>query len=156
MAKFELEVPKEIIDQVKELEFNTTKMMEEMTRAGAKTVEHNIKNNIKRSFNNYNELLKHLKITKTYKTLSDGAINTKVAFYGYYKTNKKFKLNKNSKNGRKNTYEYNGIPIPLIINAREYGSSHGEKKRPFIRPSFNKKQVNEAMLKIQEKYIKEQ
>ena len=45
------------------------------------------------------------------------------------------------------------MPVPLIIMAREYGTSKGEAKKPFVRKSFNKQQITEEMMKVQRKYI---
>ena len=136
MAKFEMELPNELLKQFENLEQNTEKMLEEMTRAGAETVEKNIKKNVPASFKKSN-IMKCLKITKTYKTPTDEGINTKVAFYGYF-------INSKGKE----------VPAPLVVNVFEYGQS-GKKKKPFIRKSFNKKDIEKAMLEVQEKYIKE-
>ena len=84
-------------------------------------------------------LEKGLRITKVYRTSND-EIASKIAFYGYDK--------------EKKSKQYpNGVPIPLIALAREYGTSSGEKKKPFFRKSFKKKEIEDAMLKIQEKYL---
>jgi len=152
MARFQIELPNDIIKEFEKLNQNSHKMLEEMTQAGAEVVYKNVKSNMKYSFSNSNELEKYLKITKSYKTPSDGGVNTKIGFYGYYKPESRtFSLT--SKSGT--TYSYNGVPIPLIIRAREFGSSSGEIKKPFFRKSFNKSQIEKAMLKAQEKYIKE-
>ena len=37
--------------------------------------------------------------------------------------------------------------------AREYGTSSGESKKPFFRKSFKKAQIENAMKKVQEKYL---
>ena len=151
MARFKAELPKELINQFKALSDNSEKMIEEMTEAGANVVYYNVIKNIQGSFNDANKLTPYLKITRTYKTPSDDGINTKVGFYGYYK-DKSFTV-KNKKNG--NIYSYVGIPVPLIVRAREFGSSSGEQKKPFFRKSFDKKQIEFAMLNVQRKYIKE-
>lgn len=151
MAKFKMELPTELINQFKNLTNNSEKMVEEMTEAGAKVVYNNVLENMQSSFNDANKLKPYLKITRTYKTASDGGINTKVGFYGYYK-DKVFTV-KNKKNG--NIYSYVGVPVPLIVRAREFGSSSGEAKKPFFRKSFNKQQIESAMLQIQKQYIKE-
>lgn len=162
MAKFDEELPNDLIKQFEELELNTEDMLSEMTLAGAKVVKDEIEKGAKRVFKNSSEILKGLKITKFYKTSSDGAGNRKIAFYGYmptkngktFKISKMLKGKKNNKKPYKETYEYEGVPIPLITRAREYGTSSGEKKKPFVRPAFNKKsQIREAMLKVQEKYL---
>lgn len=151
MARFKAELPLELINQFKTLESSSEKMIEEMTEAGAKVVYDNVIENIQGSFEDANKLTPYLQITRTYKTPSDDGINTKVAFYGYYK-DKTFTI-RNKKNG--NIYSYVGIPVPLIIRAREYGSSSGEAKKPFFRKSFNKSQIQSAMLQVQKKYIKD-
>ena len=151
MAKFSCELPTELMRELSKLEQNTPKMMEEMTKAGAEVVKKNVVSNMKSSFEDSFKLEKYLKITRTYRT-KDGSVNTKVAFYGYYKKGSKtFSIT--SKKGT--TYSYDGIPVPLIVRAREFGSSSGEAKRPFFRKSFNKSQIESEMLKVQKKYIKE-
>lgn len=136
MARFEMELPNELMNELKELEQNTDKMLGEMTTAGAKVVYNLVLSNMKKSFKSTKGLADCLKLTKVYKTPSDGGINTKVAFYGYFK----------NANGQV-------VPAPLVANAREYGTSRGEAKKPFFRKSFNKSQIEQAMLKVQEKYL---
>lgn len=151
MAKFNCELPTQLINELTKLEQNTPKMMEEMTKAGAEVVKKNVIQNMNASFKNSSKLVPYLKVTRTYRT-KDGSVNTKVGFYGYYKKgSKKFSIT--SKKGT--TYSYDGIPVPLIVRAREFGSSNGEAKKPFFRKSFNKAQIESEMLKVQKKYIKE-
>ena len=115
--------------------------MSEMTKAGAEVVYKLVKSNMSKSFKTTKALEKGLKMTKVYKTPSTDGIGVYIGFYGY--------------DTSKRTKKYpNGVPIPLIANAREYGTSSGEAKKPFFRKSFNKKQVEDAMLKVQGKYIK--
>lgn len=158
MAKFSAELPTDLIKQFDELAGGAEKMLGEMTKAGAEVVYKNIQKNIQGKFKDPNSLLPYLKITRVYKTPSDDGINTKVAFYGYkpLKDSKAFKLTRVLKSGKKQTYEYSGVPVPLIIMAREYGTSRGEAKKPFVKKSFNKAQITQAMLEVQEKYIKDE
>ena len=102
MAGFNLELPNDLIDNLKSIEENSEEMFGRMTRAGAEVVYNDIQSNMKKSFKSTESLDKGLKITKVYKTKSDDGINTKVGFYGY-----------NDK----------GVPIPLIAMAREFGTS---------------------------------
>lgn len=112
-------------------------MLSEMTQAGAKVVLANIKSSIPRTFYESN-IIKCLKVSHTYKTPSDGGVNTKVAFYGYF-------FNKDGKR----------IPAPLVANVTEYGRSNSPyPKRPFLRKSFKKSEIEKAMEKVQDKYIK--
>lgn len=151
MARFKMELPTDLINEFKALEDNSEKMIEEMTEAGAKVVYDNVVENMQGSFNDADKLKPYLKITRTYKTPSDDGINTKIGFYGYYK-DKTFTV-KNKKNG--NIYSYVGVPVPLIVRAREFGSTSGEQKKPFFRKSFNRQQIKNAMLQVQQQYIKD-
>lgn len=138
MASFKAELPNDIIKQIEKLEGSTEKMLSEMTEAGARLVYENIKTSVPRSWYDSN-IMKCLKITKTYKTPSDDGVNTKVAFYGYF-------INED---GRK-------TPATLVANVTEYGRSNAPyPKHPFLRRSFNKGQIEKAMLAVQKKYIKE-
>lgn len=136
MARFNLELPNDIIRQIDKLDKNTEKMLAEMTEAGAKTVYENIKSYIPHSWLSSN-IMKCLKVTKSYKTPSDDGINTKVAFYGYF-------VNRNGER----------IPAPLVANVTEYGRSTSPyPKKPFLRRSFKKAEIEKAMQAIQDKYI---
>lgn len=137
MAKFKSEIPKELLDQLATLEQG--KMVEEMVDAGATVVYENIKRNMTSAFKDTEELKKTLRRTKVYKTRADDGVNEKVAFYGYF-------INKQGKK----------VPAPLVVQAREYGTSRGEAKKPFIRRSFNKAQIERAMLDVQKEYIKDE
>lgn len=132
MAKFEMELPDEVLKDFQNIYDNCEKIFGEMTKAGAEIVLKNIKKNVPPSFND-SEIMRCLKITKTYKTPTDDGINTKVGFYGYFQ-NSKGEI----------------VPAPLVANVFEYGSSKFSK-RPFLRKSFNKGQIEKAMLQAQKK-----
>ena len=135
MAKFKEELPNDIIKQVNDLEKNVSKMIEEMTRAGAEVAFKNVKSNLPQSFYG-SQILKNLVITKTYKT-SDGSTATKIGVYGYFK----------NREGRE-------TPAPLVANLFEYGSHSGRyPKKPFFRKSFKKKEIESAMEAVQNKYL---
>lgn len=135
MAQFSAELPNDLIKQFESLEKNTDKMLAEMTEAGAQVVEKNIKASVPRSWYS-SGIMKCLKVTKTYKT-ADDAVNTKVAFYGYF-------INRN---GEK-------IPAPLVANVTEYGRSNSPyPKHPFLRKSFKKADIEKAMQEVQDKYL---
>ena len=133
MAKFQSELPNDLIKVFEDLETNCDEMLGEMCEAGAEVVYNNALSNMKKAFKSTRSLEKGLKITKVYKTPSDDGINVHIGFYGYTE---------------------DGVPIPLIAQAREYGTSKGEEKKPFFRKSFKKAQIEEAMQKVQDKYIK--
>lgn len=134
MAKIDLELPNDLIKEFEQLDVNTEKMMGEMTKAGTEVVHRKVLKNIPKSFQNSN-IMKCLKITKTYKTKRDDGINTKIAFYGYFKNKR-------------------GIeePAPLVANVFEHGTST-VKKQPFMRKSFSKSEIEAEMKKIQDKYL---
>lgn len=132
MAKFNMVLPDEIMKDFKKVYDNTDKIFGEMTKAGAEVTLSNMKANVPNSFKN-SKIMNCLKITKTYKTPSDGGINTKVGFYGYFENH----LGKI-------------VPAPLVANVFEYGSSK-VIKQPFLRNSFRKNQIEQAMLQAQKK-----
>lgn len=137
MAQFKLELPQDLIKQFDSLEKNSKKMLEEMTRAGAQVVYENIKANVPATWYG-SDIMNCLRITKSYNTPTDDGINTKVGFYGYF----------TNADGKK-------TPAPLVANVTEYGRSTDKaKKHPFLRKSFRKSQIESAMLKAQNKYIK--
>ena len=145
MAKFKSELPYDLMKVFEDLETNCDEMFGEMCKAGASVVNNNVKSNMGKAFKSTRSLDKGLKITKVYKTPSDDGINVHVGFYGY-------------------TEE--GVPIPLIAMAREYGTygsnpnskgnkkTKGEAKKPFFRKSFKKKDIEQAMQPVQDKYFK--
>lgn len=139
MARAEFEIPKELIDQITKLDHDTTKMMESMVEAGAQTVLERIQKNAPQGMKSNPQLMSCLGTTRAYKTPSDGAINMKVGFSGYF-------VNSNGER----------VPAPLVANVFEYGRSTSEfPKQPFMRKSFNKSAINKAMENAQKKYIPE-
>lgn len=80
-------------------------------------------------------MMNNLIITKVFKTPTDDGINCKVMFSGYF-------------------VNENGVrtPAPLVANVYEYGRSNAPfPKQPFLRKSFNKGQIEAAMLQAQRK-----
>ena len=137
MAQFKTELPNDILRDIEKLDRDTHKMLEEMTEAGARVVLANIKSSVPASWYS-SGIMKCLKITKPYKTPSDDGVNTKIAFYGYF-------INRNKEK----------IPAPLVANVTEYGRSNSPyPKKPFLRRSFKKAEIEKAMQAVQEKYIK--
>ena len=137
MAGFNQELPNELIKQLGELE--TGKMFEEMVSKSADVVMENVKSNMKKVFKDTTRLEKCLVKTKVYRTPSDGGVNDRVAFYGYFK----------NEQGKE-------VPADLVAKAREYGTSSGEEKKPFMRKSFKKSQITKVMEEVQARYIKDE
>jgi hypothetical protein len=134
MAKFNMELPTELIKNLENYNKDVSKVMGEMTQAGAKVFKENIEKNAPESFKK-SDIMKCLKITKVYRTPTDDGINTRVNFYGYFINSK----------GEK-------VPAPLVVNVTEYGSST-KKKKSFMRKSFNKAKVEKAMEEVFEKSL---
>jgi hypothetical protein len=141
MAKLNIELPNDLMKEFADLETNAEMMMGEMCKEGAEVVHRKVVANLSKSFKSTNSLMKGLKITRVYKTPTDDGINVHIGFYGY-DTEKTTKAHPK------------GVPIPLIAMAREYGTSSGEKKKPFFRKTFKKSEIEQAMMEVQKKYIK--
>lgn len=135
MGIFYVELPDSIIKDIERISKDSEDIFGQMTQAGAKVVQRTILETVPKSFFK-SDIMRCLKLTKTYKTPSDGGINTKVAFYGYFR----------SKDGRI-------VPAPLVCNMFEYGSSKKKyPKHPFLRKAFsNKDAIERAMYEAQVK-----
>ena len=142
MARFHEELSLDLIKELEDLGANCTNIFGDMCKEGAGVVYENVFRNMGDVFESTKSLDAGLKITKVYKTPSDDGINVHVGFYGYVPDSPKTKR-----------HPY-GTPIPLIAMAREFGTSSGEAKKPFFRRSFKKKEIEQAMKLVQDKYIK--
>lgn len=132
MARFEMQLPDEIMKDVQRLNDNYEAIFGGMTKAGAEVAMQNIVASVPAGIRESN-MMSCLKITRTYRTPSDDGINTKVGFYGYF-------INKD------------GVltPAPLVANVFEYGRSNAPfPKQPFLRKSFSKGRIEKAMLDAQ-------
>lgn len=132
MARFQMELPTEIMKDMQKIYNNADEIFGGMTKAGAEVVLSNIRANVPKSIRN-SKMMNCLRLTRIYKTPSDGGINTKVGFYGYFMN-----------------HENRLTPAPLVANVFEYGKS-GFQKRPFMRKSFKKGQIEKAMLEAQKR-----
>lgn len=132
MAKFELQLPDQIMKDIQYINDNSKNIFGEMTKAGAEVAYHNIVANVPKGIKD-SAMMGNLKISRTYETPSDGGINTKVLFAGYF-------INENGVR----------TPAPLVANIFEYGRSNAPfPKHPFLRKSFNKGAIERAMLNAQ-------
>lgn len=130
MAKFEMVLPDDEIKAMKKIYNNSEQIIGGMTKAGAEVVLSDVRANVPEGWKD-SDIMNNIKLTKIYKTPSDGGINTKVIISGYFK----------NKNGKM-------TPAPLVANVFEYGSTKF-KKQPFFRKSFRKQEIEKAMLKAQ-------
>ena len=137
MASFVGGMDKDLLKMFETLERDTEAMISEMVSAGAEVVLENVNAKMPKEFAKV--LNNNVKTSKVYKTPTDDGINRQVMISGYFVNER-------------------GVvtPAPLVANLFEYGrSSSPYPKKPFFRASFNKSQIEKAMLKVQEKYIKE-
>ena len=150
MAKFNAELPNDLIKQFNKLEQNAEKMMGEMTRAGAEIALSNAKASSPKS-----EIASHIKLSRTYKTPSDEGINTKVYVSGYIPFSDPNRKSFARKGGNgKMYYTTAGVPADFLVKLYEYGRSNRKfPKKPFFRKAFNKSQISSAMEKVQDKYL---
>ena len=132
MARFDLQLPEQIIKDIQKIHDDAEKIFGAMTDAGADVVLANVKANVPASFRD-SKIMGCLKKTRIYRTPTDDGINTKVGFYGYF-------VNKDGKT----------TPAPLVANVFEYVSVKFPK-RPFFRKSFRKAQIEKAMLEAQKR-----
>jgi hypothetical protein len=147
MAQFALELPQDLIAQFNKLNDNTDKVLGDMTQAGAKAVMDKIKTKCP-------DVLKNkIKISVTYKTPSDGGINTKVYFSGYIPFSDP---NRNYFSSVVKGHRYDnskGVPASFLAILYEYGRSNAPfPKHPSLRSAFgNKSAIEQAMMEAQEK-----
>ena len=136
MASFKAELPNDLIKAFEAIEKNVPEILEGATQEGAKDVLEAIKSNVPHSWLT-SDIMRCLKVTKTYRTPSDGGVNTKVAFYGYFQ----------------NRYDVR-TPAELVCNVTEYGRSDGSyPKKPFMRKSFNKNRIQKKLENYVDRYL---
>ena len=153
MAKFSLELPTEIMNDIQKIYSNADQIFGEMTQAGAETA----RDNIVASKPDWLPA-SAIKITKPYKTPSDDGISSKVYVSGVSNEGYSWKR-RGRPNGNREQYGYRGIPFEFLVMIQEYGTSprftnsgayRGYRgKKPFFRKGFSKSQIEAAMLKVQ-------
>ena len=147
MAKFELELPEAIMKDLQKIYNNADEIFGEMTKAGAEVALRNAQGNAPATIAQY------AKLTKTYKTPTDGGINTKVIFSGYLPfSGNRTQFIRSGKKGGKAYATNKGVPVDFLANLYEYGRSNAPfPKHPFFRKAFQKAQIEAAMLAAQKK-----
>ena len=138
MARFTGTIPLELVKMFETLERDTEKILGEMVKAGAEVSRENVRAKMPKALlQGLIESGDEVRLTRVYETPSDDGINCQVMIDGYF-------------------YNRDGVktPAPLVANLFEYGRSGSPyPKQPFFRNSFNKSQIEQAMLKVQDKYI---
>ena len=134
MARFQAVLPTKEMAEFRKIHDNADEIFGEMVKAGADVAHGNVIANLPDGIRK-SAMMSNLIITKVFKTPSDDGINCKVMFSGYF-------------------VNENGVrtPAPLVANVYEYGRSNAPfPKQPFLRKSFNKGQIEAAMLQAQRK-----
>lgn len=147
MARFDVMLPDKELKEMRELYNNTDEIIGGMTKAGAKVALNNMKNNAPSS-----DIASHIKLSKTYKTPSDGGINTKVYISGYLPfsdPNRKIFTRRGANGKLYSTTK--GVPVAFLAQLYEYGRQNGNPfpKKPFMRNAFRRSEIEKAMLKAQ-------
>ena len=139
MANYKMELPDQVIKDFERIYKDSETIFGGMTRAGAEAVYSRVRANVPPAFHGSN-IMKTMRLSRTYKTPTDDGINTQVMFDGYFYT----RPTKTGKTER--------VPAPLVCNMFEYGSSKRKyPKHPFFRKSFNRVAIEKAMLDAQKK-----
>lgn len=133
MALFECKLPTDILKDINFLEQNSEKIFGGMCKAGAQVVCSAIKKTAP-----HPAIASNTKISKVYRTPTDGGINAKVYFSGYIpkKDGRSFKR-KSRKTGSTVYETAEGIPTAFLAILYEYGrSGRPFPKKPFFRAAF--------------------
>lgn len=160
MARFEMNIPTAIINEMENLTNNCDEMIKAMCMAGAEVAKQKIYMGMPAELKKY-ATPKTLNVTKSYIMQSTGARAVYVWFGGY-----KQDLNETlwdakysggyTKEKAKAFRKEAGTPLELIANMFEYGSKkRNYPKHPFLRKAFHKREIERAMLKAQKQWIKE-
>lgn len=145
MAKFDMQLPKDLMSDLRKLDTNADKIFGDMTKAGAEVALSAVRSTAP-------DILKpYAKLTRTYKTPSDDGINTKVIFSGYLPfSGKRTDFLRRGRGGGKVYSTSKGVPADFLAIMYEYGRPNAPfPKKPFFRRSFNEAKINKAMLDAQ-------
>lgn len=148
MAKFIMSYPDDVIKDLRYMYENAEEIFGGMTRAGAETALGAMIDGCPNE-----DLKRYAKLTRTYKTPTDGGINTKAMFIGYLPFSDPNRKYFSRKGGNGETYYTSkGVPADFLANLYEYGRSNAPwPKHPFVRKAFNRKRIEKAMLEAQKR-----
>lgn len=146
MAGFKAVLPDDVLKDLQTVHDSTEKIFGEMTKAGAETALHNVRSSVPLS-----AMASHVKLSRVYKTPSDGGINTKVYFSGYLPfSGGRTTFVRRGRGGGKVYSSSKGIPVEFIAIIYEYGRSGKPfPKKPFFRKSFKQAEIEKAMMDAQ-------
>lgn len=157
MAKYTMELPTEIMQDIRKIEDNADGIFSSMTKAAAEACAANVRANAPNK-----ELANAVRVSRTYKTPSDDGINNKVYFGGYlpFSGNRKTFARRGKARGK--IYEDSkGIPMDFLAKVTEYGTSPRYTdyglyrgyigKKPFFRKGFRPDQIEQIMRDVQKR-----
>lgn len=140
MGRLEVRMPTKFINDLEKTLKGFDEICSEMVQAGGRVVYNNVMKNMPDVLKKSN--FSHcIRLTKTYKTPTDGAVNSKVMVIDGYFINHL---------GKKTA-------APMIANVFEHGRSVDARggymhKQPFFRKSFVKKDIFRAMYGVLAKH----
>ena len=154
MAKFEMELPTDIMSDIRKIETNADAIFGKMVKAAADAVCGNIRANAPTA-----ELKSAINVSRVYKTPTDDGINCKVMVTGYQKGGG-YAFTRRGRATNKTKYTtYKGKPMEFIAKVLEYGTSprwtdNGSYrgyvgKKPFFRKGFKAEQITAIMKRVQ-------
>lgn len=148
MAKLIMSYPDDVLKDLRYMYENADEIFGGMTRAGAEVA---LGAMVEKCPNE--QLKSYAKLTRTYKTPTDGGINTKAMFTGYIPFSDPNRLYFSRKGANGMTYRTSkGVPADFLANLYEYGRSTAPwPKQPFVRKAFNRKKIEKAMLEAQKR-----
>ena len=142
MARVDIELPNDELKAIEDRGEIVDEVIGSMLTAAGNLALASARSNAQKAFKNPARIVAGIRLTKVYKN-SDGGRSIKVGFYGNH-------------SGRKTKKYPAGVPIALIASAREYGTSSGEKAKPFFRKVFKQKAaIDAAMQGAHDKFIKD-
>lgn len=146
MASFKAVLPDDVMRDFQKIHDNTEEIFGAMTQAGAAVAMGSVKAGVPLP-----EMAGYVKMTRTYRTPSDGGINTKVYLSGYlpFKGNRK-SFDRRGRSGGTVYKTSKGVPVDFLGILYEYGrSTRPFPKKPFLRSAFGGGAIEQAMLKAQ-------
>lgn len=148
MARYKMELPTEIMKDFDKIYHGAEDIFGEMTKAGAEVVANNLRASVP-----IKEMAGCVRMTRTYKTPSDGGINTKAYISGYLPfTGKRKSFSRRGRSGGQVYTTSQGVPADFLAKIYEYGRSNRPfPKKPFLRKAFRKGQIEKAMLAAQKR-----
>ena len=148
MAKMDVVLPDDVMQQFKDVYDNTDHIFGEMTKAGAQAVLQNVKMHAPTK-----QIADKFKLSKVYHTPSDGGINTKIYASGYipFSETKQPWRKYFSRSAKGTMYTTTlGLPVDFLCKVFEYGRKGAPfPKKPFFRNSFKSMDIETAMYKAQ-------